>query len=413
MKICPLILWIILVLSCPGAELEFMFTGDLHGNLENLANLAPVIRRYDHAIKIDLGDISQGDFYSELTGGKVMIEALNRLKYDFFIPGNHDFETEYSKFSAMINQFKGVVLGANWRWHSLKGLSWVLLRRQGIKCAIIGLTEFRMNMRKLPDSGMIFTDHYKLLKRIMDEIRKHEPQLVVLLTHNGQYAGNDTLDAFHHEFPEIDIIVGAHTHEEIPCARIGKNALLVQAGNRGSAVGIVKVVFDDGTGEISKITSRLERPETIPDYEISQLWKQTYQLGTVVANLPAGFFSSKEDFGQTMAENLRNKGQSDMAIFLSGRWFPATAGIITIGDRYKMLPYNNELVKITVSAAEWEKLQQELNKKALRFYVSGTPEKTNFTLTLSDYTLLISESLKKHVNDRSYSRLNCLERDVF
>ena len=37
---------------------------------------------------------------AELDGGSSMIRALNLLKYNFRIPGNHDFDTSQSAFAA-------------------------------------------------------------------------------------------------------------------------------------------------------------------------------------------------------------------------------------------------------------------------------------------------------------------------
>ena len=75
-----LILW--LAAALPAAELRLVFTGDLHGNLDGLAALAPVIRQVpEPVLRLDLGDTTQGGFAASLAGGQPMFTALNALGF--------------------------------------------------------------------------------------------------------------------------------------------------------------------------------------------------------------------------------------------------------------------------------------------------------------------------------------------
>ena len=80
------------ILQLSGRELHIIATCDMHGNLSGFARMLPVIQQYPDAVKLDLGDLFQGEVLPDLLKGEPMMSALNLAKYDFFIPGNHEFE---------------------------------------------------------------------------------------------------------------------------------------------------------------------------------------------------------------------------------------------------------------------------------------------------------------------------------
>ena len=61
--------------------MNFIIPEDLHGDLPALSLLAPQIRRYPEAVKIDLGDFAQSSFPVVRQNGLPVIEAFNELGY--------------------------------------------------------------------------------------------------------------------------------------------------------------------------------------------------------------------------------------------------------------------------------------------------------------------------------------------
>ena len=70
----------LLLLPCPGGEVEILCTTDLHGRAEEFAALAPLLRKNPAAIRIDCGDTLQGTLLSRLSSGRIMISLLNELE---------------------------------------------------------------------------------------------------------------------------------------------------------------------------------------------------------------------------------------------------------------------------------------------------------------------------------------------
>ena len=104
-------------------------TTDLHGRIlptstyeglddvGGLARCASCIRQWrqesPHSITVDVGDVVQGTAASLHSGGRLMIDLFNRLGYDAWSLGNHDFDWGPEKLEAMLERSASPVLTAN------------------------------------------------------------------------------------------------------------------------------------------------------------------------------------------------------------------------------------------------------------------------------------------------------------
>ena len=111
----PLLLLAALI-PARSAELELYCTTDLHGHADRLAALGGALRQGgDAVLRVDVGDTAQGTLLSQFSGGRIMIESLNALNFDCWIPGNHDFELGFDRFRTLAESFRGATLGGEWR----------------------------------------------------------------------------------------------------------------------------------------------------------------------------------------------------------------------------------------------------------------------------------------------------------
>lgn len=134
----------LLLLPCPGGEVEILCTTDLHGRAEEFAALAPLLRKNPAAIRIDCGDTLQGTLLSRLSSGRIMISLLNELGYDVWVPGNHDFEFGPEPLVSAAREFRGATLGAEFARDGFRPGAWVLLVRNGYRIAVTGMTDPKM-----------------------------------------------------------------------------------------------------------------------------------------------------------------------------------------------------------------------------------------------------------------------------
>ena len=112
-----------------GKTISILHTTDLHGrilpaenydglgDLGGFARCATQIRRWrkelPDSLLVDIGDIYQGTAVSLQTDGKIMIELFNRLGYDAWVLGNHDFDWGRESVDAALGLSKCDVLTGN------------------------------------------------------------------------------------------------------------------------------------------------------------------------------------------------------------------------------------------------------------------------------------------------------------
>ncbi|MDD5698658.1 MAG: metallophosphoesterase [Victivallaceae bacterium] len=267
-------LWLLLLFCFTGiyldaAPLTILNTTDFHGHADGndrgilkVARLIEQQRQRGPAgtiLLIDCGDTIQGTFSSTVFQGRLMLKCLNYLDYDVWVPGNHDFDYGLKVLGQRLREFRGAALAANLDCPYLTGVcgSWKLFTRNGIKIAVIGLTRPGMSSVLIP--GPIFRTlaFDAALKRIMPEIRAARPDMIILAQHQGRYGRDFSVYQLAARYPEIDLILGGHTHLDEPGRKIGPNTWYFQAGKHARGLGRIEIEYDRKRRRIIKISSEI------------------------------------------------------------------------------------------------------------------------------------------------------------
>ena len=427
-----------------AGEMRIVVTTDLHGNLRNLAALAPEMRKHtdDRTLVIDLGDTVEGEFpaeYAENATG--MAEALNLVGAELWIPGNHDFALAPEAFRDFVRRFRGRSLGGDWSFAGVSGEPFVIVEKGGVRCAVIGLTDVKMPLRILPGAPMEFRDPFAVLDECMRRIHAAKVNVVVLAYHNGLFTRFGSVQDILRRCPGIDLVLGGHSHQEIPGRRIGRRALFVQGGAHGRAAAVVDIRTDDATGKIVRVTSKLIRGDLArPDPQLMALDRKLYlesrgirfrKLGNYAPPRPG---ERNARLGNLSAEALRDAARADAALLWLGTSDRAPKRrIFTYGDLYRLLPHRNEVCVLTVTRAELtefivehDRLVRQRNypqilfAAGIRIHRAGdgtvtrveSPEK--LTLAVNDYLVADSSVLRvlAFKPERNFRRLGKTERDV-
>ncbi len=429
--------------STAAGEVKIYATADLHGNIAGFLTLAPLLRSDAPAIRIDCGDTIQGTVLSRFTGGATMIDALNVLDFDFWIPGNHDFESGFPMLSALGARFHGKVLGAEWHWGAWNPVPWAVAERNGFRIAVIGLTDPKMPQRTAPGSTLQFQPPAEALRAIMPEIRRAKPDLTVLAWHSGIYSCIGNLYRFLKEFPEIDLVIGAHSHEEHPGERI-TGAWFVQPGCLAQSAALITARFDDETRKLIRIESRLLRPDPAhpaKDETLAALLAPALTEAQKIADrvlcttgislkLP-GSREYHAPTGQLGTQALLAFTPADAALFTLPAGNLELPHDVTEGGIYSLLPYENRAAVIRLKRQELKELAEEQlalsrKRKTVPFFagITVTADKSGrvirldappeLVLVLNDYTLLSSSVLRPLLDEpeREWKIFDELERDL-
>ena len=391
----------LLLLPLPGAEevrIRILHTSDLHANLsgdsqapDGLLPLATLLEERRKAVPpgtcllVDTGDSVQGSLEGTLSRGMAMIPWLESLSYDAWIPGNHDFDFGPEAFLEIARALSPRLLCGNLRLLSPtpdfpqgEFPGWRLFTLGEAKVALIGMTA-----SFLPHWFPEFSRHFQVesarqaLARLMPQILARQPDLIVLALHQGWMEqdprGVNEVRELARDFPEIDLILGGHTHRLFPGRAGIDGPWYVQPGAHGQYFAQVDAVVDPRHHRLLRLESQLVEvtQETPPHPAAAQAvapWQeqaQAYARQTLAPPLPRllsfrGRPGVDCPLSELFCQALAEAAQCPLALhgILAKEEIPA--GVPLTGARlFSLVPYENSLVVCQVTAEELGRILQE------------------------------------------------------
>ncbi|MGN0867433.1 MAG: bifunctional metallophosphatase/5'-nucleotidase [Oligosphaeraceae bacterium] len=396
------LLWLLLapVLEAREAHVRILHTSDLHANLSGdaqapagllpLATLLEERRReapQGACLLVDTGDSAQGSLEGALSRGKAILPWLAALSYDAWVPGNHDFDFGPEAFLELARALAPRLLCGNLRlltpaeeFPQGELPPWRLFSVGEAKVALVGMTA-----SFLPHWFPEFSRHFQVesaraaLARLMPEILAARPDLIVLALHQGWMEqdprGVNEVRDLARDFPEVDLILGGHTHRLFPGRGRGweEGPWYVQPGAHGRYFAQVDAVVDPDEHRLLRLESRLVEvtEETPPHPRAAQavspwLEQAREHAGKILAEplprplsyqgRPGVDCPQSELFCRAMAEAAR----CPLALHgvLSREEIPA--GVPLTGQHlFTLVPYENSLVVCQVTPEELAQILQE------------------------------------------------------
>lgn len=231
---------------------------DRSGSMVQLSTMIRQIRAENpNTILVDCGDAIQDNSVEQFNTGKAqpMVVAMNRMGYDVWNMGNHEFNFGLDVLRHVTKQFRGKVLCGNVYWDSGKRFmpAAAVVKRGGIRIGIIGMdtpliAEFEKN-----------SDHLKgiVVKNPKDETRKAIAELngkadvLVGVMHMGVDNENDIPDTGVTDIaaacPELAAIVAGHMHRNVSSKTI-HGVLVSEPYKYGQALTRIDLTFRKENG---------------------------------------------------------------------------------------------------------------------------------------------------------------------
>lgn len=372
-------------------SLTVVYTTDVHGHLwptrdhDGRANLGGMLRcaariealraETPNMLLIDVGDTYQGAPESFLTGGRLMIEAMNMLNYDAWVLGNHEIDWGPAALRSLHDAVEVPFLAAN--LYFLEGQqdwlpkirSHVIREVDGIKVAIIGLTTPgipRWSRPHLLDQAL-FKRSVETLGEIMPEVRAAHPDVIIVAAHQGiRNRGDDFANeilAITANFPEIDLVLGGHTHTPVEDRRMN-GILFSQAGYYGIWLGRADLVYDTAEKKVTSKRARLELMDETVSYHQGLLERFGSQLKDVGEELDevVGFIHERldpkpDEIGRSSMQDficraIASETGADMVIHGSLDDEAMDPGPVRYRDLWRIIPYENTIGILSLTPEE-------------------------------------------------------------
>jgi len=372
-------------------NLTILHTTDLHGYIwpthtyEGQTNVGGFLRcaarieqirgEFPHHLLIDCGDTFQGAPESYMTEGRLLVEGLNELKYDAWVLGNHEMDWGPKLLRARHDQAQIPFLAANLYFNRpednwLPNIKPYVIREvDGIRIAIVGLVTPGIPRWSRPHllDGAMFQSSVESLARILPMVKAEKPDVLIVAVHQGyKHRGDDfanQIQAIGTSFPEIDVLLGGHSHTPVEDMRIGP-VLFSQAGYHGIWLGRVALTYDTVSKSVVEKRGVLElMDETVP-YHAGLLARWSNELSRIEADLnePLGNTEIElnpvpNELGVSSMQQLICRAIADgtgAELVLHGSLSDdvVPAGPLVKGDVWKMVPYENTIGIVSLTPQE-------------------------------------------------------------
>jgi 5'-nucleotidase len=379
-------------------NLQILQTTDIHGHILHgkgtpknggWLRLGTLIRRQrrefglERTLLIDCGDTCQGTSVATHSRGQICVDLLQALDYDIWVPGNHDLDYGVRRFHELCRQLPGRVLNGNVGGPNPRGNYpiWRLVERCGVRIAIIGINSayLRHWLWGAAQSELRIEPGLSAIDRAMQEIHRCHPtpDLIVLAAHQAwQYRdkrGINEIAAIVKRYPEIDLVLGGHTHREVAGMKLGPRTWYVQAGAGADCLAVIKLALtlpeNDNSNRrlestIVDISSELLRPSPDTPTDPQALEKILPRLRgarlaakTVIGTLkhPISSQGRPGENCQTSEFLCQAIGEAvDAEIVIHGKLSGTSlsAGPVTEQDLFDLVPYQNQIGTAWLTRAE-------------------------------------------------------------
>ena len=342
----------------------------------------------DGTILLSAGDMFQGTPVSNLFHGKPVIEIMNYLHYDAMALGNHEFDWGQDVLQTIISSASFPVISANvfkrGGRHITGVKSYVILKRKGVRIAVIGITTPDTYYTSKPGNltGLTFVHPEKVLPAIIRRVRAQGASIVVALTHDGLDSDRELA----RKVSGIDIIVGGHSHTAIRDPVIESGTVIVQAGCNGIYLGVLNITFDPAKKKVLSYTRKDELrlvsaapgaqidpnvAHIVDKYEAQVKTEFSKVIGTAAADLTRDR-AAESCLGDIVTDAMREASGARIAFQNAGGIrADIPRGPITMEAVFTTLPFEDDMVTMDLTGEQIRELLEKsvLSEKMLQ--VSG------------------------------------------
>ncbi|WP_438803671.1 bifunctional metallophosphatase/5'-nucleotidase [Paenibacillus aceti] len=333
--------------------LTIIYTNDLHSHFGAMSRIAAMIddlrsESKGEALLLDIGDhMDRAAPETEGTMGLANVDVLNLTGYDAITIGNNEgltftpeqLEATYASLNCPVicNNILDQRTGQPPSWMRKRHI----IRRGSFSIGLIGATAAFSDFYSL--LGLDALDPLETIQYDVEQLRQ-EVDLIVVMSHLGIVLDKQLAE----KVPDIDLIIGGHTHHllEEPLF-VGKTALTA-AGKFGRYLGKIKYRKNPTNGRIELYDGKVLQVEPGIENEVvlhsidMDREKAQNQLSRTVTiterDLPISYHN-ESPFGNLLAQAVRRFTNSDLSMVNSGQLLSGLpSGAISEGMLHERCP---------------------------------------------------------------------------
>lgn len=323
-----------------------------------------------HVFVAHAGDAYSPTLLSSFDKAEHVVELLNTIRPDVFVPGNHEYDFGPEIFRKRVADSRFPVLAANLREPGGQPVANTgaakLLQFGDVKLGVVGLTAEDSPKKSVP-GDLAFAPVVETLRQQARDLRAAGADLVVAIAHSDRGIDRQIVES-----RAADILLSGDDHD-LWLQYDGKTAAVEAMQDGDYVVAIDLAVSVDSSGDrravswfpgfrvIDTATAEPEPKvaEMVAGYEASLSKELDVSLGRTETELDsrnAAVRGGEAAIGNLYADAIRAATGADVALlngggFRANKLYPAGSEI-TRRDVLRELPFNNKTVLLQVSGAQ-------------------------------------------------------------
>ncbi|ONI47374.1 hypothetical protein AN644_00545 [Candidatus Epulonipiscium fishelsonii] len=373
--------------TTPQDDIIILYTNDVHCAIEENMGYAGVaayakemeeIYGKEDVILVDAGDAIQGGPIGKLTQGEAIIDIMNQVGYDVFVPGNHEFDYGLAQFLKLTNLLNAKVISCNFinlDTDQPVFAPFIMTRHGNTDVAFVGITTPQSYFEnKNGKYHLTFSANengrwlYSNVQRAVDEARSLGADYVIAVAHLGTgetstpWRSTDVIA----NTTGIDVMIDGHSHNIVENQFVanakGQNVILTQAGSKFDRLGEI-IISPDTDTIVSRLISEYTPKDLATQVFIDNINSRFEDiLNHVVANTDVLLAtrdpktdirivrSQETNLGDLVADAYRDYLGTDIALINSGGIRASIKpGKITHGDIISVQPFGNLATSVLVN----------------------------------------------------------------
>lgn len=381
------------------------------GAAERAAIIELMRDSFPELLYFDGGDMVQGSPYFNLWKGRVEMECMNAMGLEASTFGNHEFDNGMLYLDTMLTVANFPILSCNYictgtvlEKHVKPSM---IIENQGVRIGLTGVTCSPYNLISNRNwAGIEYRDPVESANKEAAKLKEQGCDIVILLSHEGYDKRDDYGDRrIAAQSTDIDIIIGGHSHTNLEEGVMvpnqeGRIVYISQTGGKQHNMGridlqlrregkradgsdaysligvrMTKIHTDDlvleGRGEkvknlIAPYSAQLETTmHTVIGHSDVELWKGRPESPMGNFTTDAMLEICEQAYGEKMDVAIMNVG---------GLRNEIAAGDVTIGDLFKVYPFENALTVLALKGKLIEEIVHKVEFKKLEAFAGLTCE---------------------------------------
>ncbi len=352
-------------------RLHIIHMNDLHSHFPNMPKISTYIKRVkeeatvqgEHVLVVDLGDhMDRMQIETEGTFGKANIEILNSFGTDVTTIGNNEGLTftkellqqayKHKQFHVVVCNIKDQNTGETPNWFKEYWIQEV----GDLKIGWIGATAPYETFYRL--QGWKVEEPLTSIQRSIQSI-KDQVDIIILLSHLGFKADEYIAEMV----PEIDVILGAHTHRFFEQGiQKEKQPLICQVGIYGDFVGHLTIDYQFEKKHIKQISEKTVDIRQLPEDKLvtnlinnnrAQAQKEMNQTVAYIHDSLPIALDKETVLGNLLADGVRMWVDAEIGLINSGQILEGLeSGAISKKRIHEICPSPINACRLTLSGKQ-------------------------------------------------------------